>query len=386
MNDAEGQTVTIRLAASPFGSETYEFGTSGTVITSPGFMSLYGRQSDESDDEERELPNLSEGDAVLATSLESKDHQTKPPARYTEATLVRQLEELGVGRPSTYASILGTIQSRGYVWKKGQALVPALTAFATVGLMENHFPHLVDYALTASMEDDLDQISVGEIEPNPWLDDFYFGSVDATGKPLPGLRDLVSDERLADIDPVEINTIPIGVDSDGQVVVAKVGKNFPYVQRGDEYRSLPAGITPDEITLDLAIQLLETPEERVLGVDPATGIEVIARPGTFGPYVSLGRPPKMPAASTPGGQLLGLPLHKKELKVALAYMRCMTDYPDNDSVRQAIKNPKRGIGDAAIKRLVEFGDIHNISLIEAFERAKKPVLRPPPKPFDHFSS
>ena len=371
MNDAEGQTVTIRLAASPFGSETYEFGTSGTVITSPGFMSLYGRQSDESDDEERELPNLSEGDAVLATSLESKDHQTKPPARYTEATLVRRLEELGVGRPSTYASILGTIQSRGYVWKKGQALVPALTAFATVGLMESHFPHLVDYALTASMEDDLDQISVGEIEPNPWLDDFYFGSVDATGKPLPGLRDLVSDERLADIDPVEINTIPIGVDSDGQVVVAKVGKNFPYVQRGDEYRSLPAGITPDEITLDLAIQLLETPEERVLGVDPATGIEVIARPGTFGPYVSLGRPPKMPAASTPGGQLLSLPLHKKELKVALAYMRCMTDYPDNDSVRQAIKNPKRGIGDAAIKRLVEFGDTHNISLIEAFERAKE---------------
>ena len=148
MNDAEGQTVTIRLAASPSGSETYEFGTSGTVITSPGFRAVYGQQSEESDDEERALPNLSEGDAVVASSLESKDHQTKPPARYTEATLVRRLEELGVGRPSTYASILGTIQSRGYVWKKGQALVPALTAFATVGLMENHFPHLVDYALT----------------------------------------------------------------------------------------------------------------------------------------------------------------------------------------------------------------------------------------------
>ena len=276
-----------------------------------------------------------------------------------------------MGRPSTYASILGTIQSRGYVWKKGQALVPALTAFATVGLMENHFPHLVDYALTASMEDDLDQISVGEIEPNPWLDDFYFGGVNAKGESLPGLRNLVSDERLADIDPVEINTIPIGVDNDGQVVVAKVGKNFPYVQRGEEYRSLPAGITPDEITLDLAIELLETPEERVLGPDPATGIEVIARPGTFGPYVSLGRPPKMPAASTPGGQLLALPLHKKELKVALAYMRCMTDDPDNDSVKQAIKNPKRGIGDAAIKRLIEFGDTQEISLIEAFKRAKE---------------
>ena len=371
MNDAEGQTVTIRLAASPSGSETYEFGTSGTVITSPGFRAVYGQQSQESDDEERALPSLSEGDAVVASSLESKDHQTKPPARYTEATLVRRLEELGVGRPSTYASILGTIQSRGYVWKKGQALVPALTAFATVGLMENHFPHLVDYALTASMEDDLDQISEGEIEPNPWLSDFYFGGVNANGEPLQGLRNLVSDEHLADIDPVEINTIPIGVDNDGQVVVAKVGKNFPYVQRGEEYRSLPAGITPDEITLDLAIELLETPEEQVLGVDPATGIEVIARPGTFGPYVSLGRPPKMPAASSPGGQLLALPLHKKELKIALAYMRCMTDEPDSDSVRLAIKNPKRGIGDAAIKRLIEFSETHEISLLEAFERTEE---------------
>ena len=180
MNDAEGQTVTIRLAASPFGSETYEFGTSGTVITSPGFMSCTGdSQMNQTTKNENFLisPRATRGCHVL----ESKDHQTKPPARYTEATLVRQLEELGVGRPSTYASILGTIQSRGYVWKKGQALVPALTAFATVGLMENHFPHLVDYALTASMEDDLDQISVGEIEPNPWLDDFYFGSVDAKG-------------------------------------------------------------------------------------------------------------------------------------------------------------------------------------------------------------
>ena len=372
MNDAEGQTVTIRLAASPLDFDEVEFGTSGTIITSPGFRAVYGQRSDESDEAERELPNLSEGDALIATSLESKDHQTKPPARYTEATLVRQLEELGVGRPSTYASILGTIQSRGYVWKKGQALVPALTAFATVGLMEKYLPHLVDYALTASMEDHLDQISVGEIEPNPWLSDFYFGAIEAAiGKPLPGLKSLVSDEHLADIDPVEINTVFRWVDNGGQVVVVKVGKNFPYVQRGEEYRSLPAGITPDEITFDLAIQLLETPEEQVLGVDPATGIEVIAKPGTFGPYVSLGRPPKMPAASTPGGQLLALPLHKKELKVALAYMRCMTDNPDNDSVRQAIKNPKRGIGDAAIKRLIEFGDTHEISLIEAFERSKE---------------
>ena len=150
MNDAEGQTVTIRLAASPFGSETYEFGTSGTVITSPGFMSLYGRQSDESDDEERELPNLSEGDAVLATSLESKDHQTKPPARYTEATLVRQLEELGWDGRAPTRAFLAPSKVEAMSGRKAKRWSHALTAFATVGLMENHFPHLVDYALTAA--------------------------------------------------------------------------------------------------------------------------------------------------------------------------------------------------------------------------------------------
>ncbi len=361
MNDAEGQTVTIRLEGSGSGDDTVAFSTSGTVITSPGFRLIYGQQSDEEDD--RELPNLAKGDVVKALSVESAEHETKPPARYTEATLVRRLEELGIGRPSTYASILGTIQNRGYVWKKGSALVPALTAFATVGLMENHFSHLVDYALTARMEDDLDEISKGELESAPWLSDFYFGGVDGDGKALPGLRELVSDEHLKEIDAVEINTIPIGIDADGVLV--------PYIQRGDQIRSLPAGIAPDEITLERAIELFETPEERVLGMDPETGLEIIARVGTYGPYVSLGRFPKMPMASSPGGQLLNLPLHKKELKVALAYMRCMTEQPDDDSVRQAVKNPKRGIGEAAIKRLAEYGKENGISLLEAFEQAEE---------------
>jgi len=368
MHDAEGQTVTIRLEGSGSGDDTVAFSTSGTVITSPGFRLIYGQQSDEEAD--RELPNLSEGDVLNALSVESAEHETKPPARYTEATLVRRLEELGIGRPSTYASILGTIQNRGYVWKKGSALVPALTAFATVGLMENHFSHLVDYALTARMEDDLDGISKGELESAPWLSDFYFGGVDGDGKALPGLRDLVSDEHLKEIDAVEINTIPIGIDADGLLVVAKVGKTNPYIQRGDEIRSLPAGIAPDEITLERAVELFETPDERVLGVDAETGLEVVAKVGTYGPYVSLGRFPKMPMASSPGGQLLNLPLHKKELKVALAYMRCMTEQPDDDSVRQAVKNPKRGIGEAAIKRLAEYGKENGISLLEAFEQAE----------------
>ena len=161
MIDATGQTVTIRLAGATSDDRSVEFSTSGTVITSPGFRLAYTEDSD-GDEEERQLPNLQVGDTTTATALEAKGHETSPPARFTEASLVRRLEELGVGRPSTYASIMETIQNRGYVWKKGSAMVPAFTAFATVGLMEDHFPNLVDYALTARMEDDLDEIANGD--------------------------------------------------------------------------------------------------------------------------------------------------------------------------------------------------------------------------------
>ena len=288
MIDATGQTVTIRLEGSTTDERDVEFTSSGTVITQPGFRLAYVQAED--DDEEPQLPNLSEGDAVSCAKVTARDHDTSPPARYTEATLVRRLEELGVGRPSTYASIMETIQARGYVWKKGSALVPELTAFATVGLMEGHFSHLVDYALTARMEDDLDEIANGEIDAAPWLAEFYFGGLEVDGDRLPGLRDLVSDDHLSAIDAAEINTVPIGVDRNGEIVVAKVGKYAPYLKRGEETRALPAEIAPDEITLEMAIQLLETPEERILGSDPETGLEIIARPGRFGPYVSVGRP------------------------------------------------------------------------------------------------
>ena len=290
MIDATGQTVTIRLAGSTTDDRSVEFSTSGTVITSPGFRLAYSEESD-GDDQERQLPNLAEGDTTTAAALEAKGHETSPPARYTEASLVRRLEELGVGRPSTYASIMETIQARGYVWKKGSAMVPAYTAFATVGLMEGHFPNLVDYALTARMEDDLDEIANGDREAVPWLGDFYFGGTRAGEDPLPGLRDLVSDERLLEIDPVEINTIPIGVDENGEVVVARVGKFGPYLKRGDDTCSIPEDIPPDELSIDRAIELLEAPsEERILGTDPESGLDVIAKPGRFGPYITVGQP------------------------------------------------------------------------------------------------
>ena len=201
---------------------------------------------------------------------------------------MRRLEELGVGRPSTYASIIETIQSRGYVWKKGSSLVPAFTAFATVGLMEQHFNHLVDYALTAQMEEDLDEIANGERDAQPWLTDFYFGDGGEEGSG--GLRYLVSDDRLAEIDPAEINSIPIGVDADGTEVVARVGRFGPYLRRGDSTRPLPDDLAPDELTIERALELLAEPTERVLGTDPDSGLDIIVRPGRYGPYVSVGRP------------------------------------------------------------------------------------------------
>ena len=306
MIDATGETITIRLGASAAcelapalsegapaaGRHSVQLSAGGTVVRSPGFRLVYVPPPSGPDDEpERILPDLDAGDTAAAAVLEPSEHSTSPPARFTEASLVRRLEELGVGRPSTYASIIETIQSRGYVWKKGSSLVPAFTAFATVSLMEQHFDHLVDYALTARMESDLDEIASGERNAEPWLTEFYFGNQRAAvPEAAGGLRYLVSDDRLAGIDPAEINSIPIGLDADGEPVVARVGRFGPYLRRGDATRPLPEDLPPDELTIERALELLDTPTERVLGSDPASGLDIIVRPGRFGPYVSVGRP------------------------------------------------------------------------------------------------
>ena len=306
MIDATGETITIRLTGTaacdlaPALSEnapaarqhSVELSAGGTVVRSPGFRLVYAPPPAGADEEpERILPDLDAGDSATAVALEPTEHSTSPPARFTEASLVRRLEELGVGRPSTYASIIETIQARGYVWKKGSSLVPAFTAFATVSLMEQHFDRLVDYALTARMEEDLDEIASGERDAQPWLTAFYFGDDGpATPEAERGLRYLVSDDRLADIDPAEINSIPIGVDADGEAVVARVGRFGPYLRRGDATRPLPDDLAPDELTMERALELLDAPTERVLGSDPASGLDIIVRPGRFGPYVSVGRP------------------------------------------------------------------------------------------------
>jgi DNA topoisomerase-1 len=278
MKDAEGQTVSLRIAGTSTQGEHVEFGASGTVITFRGFLAAYeeGKDTDtEADDSERRLPNVSEGDALTLVKLEPHGHDTTPPARYTEATLVRTLEELGIGRPSTYASIIGTILDRGYVFKKGTALVPAFLAFSVVELLEQHFGRLVDYGFTASMEDDLDRIAAGEQGRNEWLHNFYFGDGAA------GLHDLVQD--LGAIDAREVNSFLIP----GSDITVRVGRYGPYLERGEQRANIPDDVVPDELTIAKAEELLAQPSGEIeLGVDPQTERQVVARNGRYGPYVT----------------------------------------------------------------------------------------------------
>jgi len=288
MEDAKGQTVSLRIAGASSTGENVEFGASGTVITFRGFLAAYEEGRDEvapKDDDERRLPNVAEGDAVQLKELEPQGHETNPPARYTEATLVRTLEELGIGRPSTYASILGTILDRGYVFKKGTALVPSFLAFSVVQLLEQHFGRLVDYDFTARMEDDLDRIASGDEHRNEWLSRFYYGANDAAGEnDGNGLKALVSD--LGGIDAREINSIEIG---DG--IVLRVGRYGPYLERDGERATVPDDLVPDELTVAKAEELLSQPsQDRTLGVNPETGREVLARNGRYGPYVTEAMP------------------------------------------------------------------------------------------------
>ena len=279
MKDAEGQTVSLRIAGTSTKGEQVEFGASGTVITFRGFLAAYEESRDEaaaeSDEDERRLPNVSEGDAVELKKLEPQGHETNPPARYTEATLVRTLEELGIGRPSTYASIIGTILDRGYVFKKGTALVPAFLAFSVVELLEQHFKRYVDYQFTAAMEDELDKIAAGDEQRTQWLHRFYFGDGEA------GLRDLVQD--LGAIDAREVNSFQIP----GSDITVRVGRYGPYLERGEQRANIPDDVVPDELTVEKAEELLAQPSgERELGADPETGRQVVARSGRYGPYVT----------------------------------------------------------------------------------------------------
>ena len=285
MADAKGVSVSVRLGATAESGEKTVFAASGRTITFPGFLRAYVQGSDdpesELDDKESILPPMQQGDGLAVERLEPTGHETRPPARYTEASLVQKLEELGVGRPSTYASIMTTIQDRGYVFKKGSALVPTFTAFGVVTLLENHFPNLIDYEFTAEMESDLDRIASGEEETVPWLSAFYFGE--------DGLKERVA-TRLDEIDPRAVNSIPIGQDESGTEIVARIGRYGPYVELGDERGSIPPDLAPDEVTVEKALELIEMQNrgDKIFGTDPETGLTVYGKTGRFGPYVQLG--------------------------------------------------------------------------------------------------
>jgi DNA topoisomerase I len=309
MIDAVGSSVSVRIRAVSSADEEAEFAASGKTITEPGFLRAYVESSDdenaESEDAERRLPNLVENQPLTAEELTAVGHQTQPPARYTEASLVKALEELGIGRPSTYASIMQTIQERGYVFKRGQALIPSFVAFAVVGLMERHYPQLVDYDFTASMENELDEIASGDQAAVDFLTFFYFGggngAATASVAQAGGLKKLVT-EKLGEIDARAVNSIPLFRDEQGREVVVRVGRYGPYLQRsvpgaepeadgegaGDRV-SIPEGIAPDELTPEKVNELfLGGGGERKLGEHPETGEPVVLKSGRYGPYVSSG--------------------------------------------------------------------------------------------------
>jgi DNA topoisomerase I len=303
MADARGTTMSVRITGTAASGEECTFAASGRTITFPGFLRAYVEAVDseaggEADDAERRLPHLTKGQDITASELTPDGHTTSPPPRYTEASLVKTLEELGIGRPSTYASIINTIQDRGYVWKKGSALVPSWIAFSVVGLLERHFGRLVDYDFTAAMEDELDRIASGEQQRTQWLTGFYFGgdtgaegSVGRSG----GLKKLVG-SGVDTIDAREINSIPLFDDETGRTIVVRVGRYGPYLERdGDDDKgaenpqraNLPEDLPPDELTVEIAEKLFATPVEgRSLGTDPVTGHEIVAKEGRFGPYVT----------------------------------------------------------------------------------------------------
>jgi DNA topoisomerase-1 len=279
MKDATGESVSVRVAGRSSAGEEAEFGASGKIINFYGFLKAYVEGADDdadADDRERRLPPLAEGDALTALELAAAEHATRPPARYTEATLVKELEDREIGRPSTYASILGTILDRGYVFKKGTALVPSFLAFAVITLLERHFGQLVDYEFTARMEDVLDEIARGEAERVPWLRRFYFG---ADGEE--GLKELVSD--ISDIDARDVSSFPLA----GTDMIVRVGRYGPYLERDGQRVNVPEGMAPDELTAERAAELFDQPSGDVaLGTDPATGRAIIAKGGRFGPYVT----------------------------------------------------------------------------------------------------
>ncbi len=360
MADAKGQTATVTIEAQA-DDRVAELTASGTVITFRGFLHAYEEGQDEernaSDNAAREakLPPLTQGQKLQLTEVEAKGHETSPPPRYTEASLVKTLEELGIGRPSTYAQTIATITDRGYVTARGQALIPSWIAFSVIRLLEEHFTDLVQYDFTAEMEEDLDRIAGGEQDRTAWLKSFYYGSDQHRG-----LRTVV--DNLGDIDAREINSLRLSDD-----VTIRIGKYGPYLEVTDADApaqadgepavprriNIPEDLAPDELTLAKAQELIDAPvlTDRVIGVNPENGKEIVAKDGRFGPYVTELEPeiPEEPAVDLATGEVTDAPKKKAPAKKKAAAVKPRTaslfksmslDLIDLDTALQLLSLPR----------------------------------------------
>jgi len=371
------------------------FRANGSVVTFPGFLAAYEEivedksGDDEAAESDKRLPAMAVGDSIKVSNYICEGHETKPPARYTEPTLVKKLEELGIGRPSTFASIMSTIQDRGYVAKRGRALVPTFLAFSVTGLLEQHFGKLVDYEFTASMEEDLDRIANGEEDRITWLTKFFFGT-----EGNPGLEALAAD--LGAIDAQQINTMKMGED-----IEIRVGRYGAYIQKGigddRKFANIPETMAPDELTLEVAIDLLAQPSgERELGVHPETNLPLIAKSGRFGPYVTevfpepemvvdkktgeLKKPRKKKDAPKPktASLLSTMSLDTITIEDALKLMslpRTLGDYEDAPiTVQNGRYGPYMTHGSDS-RTLTSEDQLFAITLDEAIELYKQPKVR-----------
>ena len=392
MSDAKKMQMRVDFDVTTKSKQAAIFRANGSVVTFPGFLAAYEEITDESnteDDDSKRLPPMSVGDDIKVNAYTCEGHETKPPARYTEPTLVKKLEELGIGRPSTFASIISTIQDRGYVAKRGRALVPTFLAFSVTGLLEQHFGKLVDYEFTASMEEDLDRIANGEEDRVDWLTKFFFGT-----QGNPGLEALAA--NLGAIDAQQINTMKMGSD-----IEIRVGRFGAYIQQGQgddrKFANIPETMAPDELTLAIAIELLAQPSgERELGTDPETQLPVIAKSGRFGPYITelfpepemvvdkktgeLKKPRKKKDAPKPktASLLSTMSLDTITLDDALKLLSLPRDLGEYEGVNITVQNGRYGpymTHGADSRTLTSEDQIFAITLDEAIEIYKQPKVR-----------
>jgi DNA topoisomerase-1 len=389
MKDATGESVSVKVAGTSSSQERAEFGATGKIINFYGFLKAYVESTDDAaidrDDQERRLPVLATGDPLTALRLGPAEHATRPPARYTEASLVKELEDREIGRPSTYASIISTILDRGYVFKKAAALVPSFLAFAVVTLLERHFGELVDYEFTARMEDALDEIARGEAERVPWLRRFYFGtdrsqsSAQAAGtvrseeKNGLGLKALVSD--IGEIDARDVSSFPLA----GTDIVVRVGRYGPYLERDGQRANVPADMAPDELTPEKAEELFNLPNGDVfLGTDPVTGHAVVAKAGRFGPYVTEQLPEDSPDKPRTASLLKSMTLDTVTLDDALKLLSLPRVLGELDGEPVTVQNGRYGPyvkHGAESRSLASEDEMFTVTLAEAKDLLAQPKVR-----------